>query len=600
MKRYARNLSHNVTATVNMGLCYPSDVVEVFPGDTFRISAKNLTRFLPQVSPTMADVFVGLDTYSVSLRQLCDKIGINWDDYLTGGDDGTLNIPAPTITIPETGYDPGGLADWLGYPTNFTDPDTGQKVIIAAGQKLNAWPVLAYMLIIQENYRDPNFVKKFDFTKYQEFLDGTYEFEDVAGNKLGYSLGKAGVFPKAWSRDYFGRALSNTQRGPVASLPISGSATMQPGTAPLITLPMSCTYNGDTKYYWLRDGDVDAANKNSWTVTTSPDAVSGYHYVGQVNKGAVYGSGMTKLGYTGQVLVSELRIAVTENSAVVGSYWGDQAHPIDTLTSDCSFKQSQQVADLSGVSTNLESATAANILAFRLAARMQRFGEILQDCGARAVEYTLRMFGVRIPDGRVQRPIFHGSWRLPVVFSEVMQTSQTSDTSPQGNLAGHGITGGVNRPLHIKVIEHGFIITIMHVMPRSQFQNITPKYLLRFNRWDIPNPTFQNIGDQALLRREIFPNSANPDDPFGYIPRFSELSSIPSVLRGHMKDTFLHWTMARMYKSEPVLSAKWRYEQPTDRSFAVKDEDQIQLSIGFEIRARRVFQTNPQPGIKYV
>ena len=255
---------------------------------------------------------------------------------------------------------------------------------------------------------------------------------------------------------------------------------------------------------------------------------------------------------------------------------------------------------MSAVNADLANATAANMIAFRLAARMQRFGEVLQQAGARAVEFTLAMFGVRIPDGRVQRPIFHGSFRLPVIFSEVLQTSQTSDTSPQGNLAGHGITGGKNSPIHIKVLEHGYIISIMHIMPRSQFQNITPRYLLRKNRWDIPNPIFQHVGEQGLKRVEIYPNTENPDENFGYVPRYSELSHVPSTLHGHMKDTFLHWTMARVYDTEPVLSAAWRYEKPTDRSFAVRDEDQMQICIGYEIKARRVFARNPQPGIHIV
>lgn len=167
-------------------------------------------------------------------------------------------------------------------------------------------------------------------------------------------------------------------------------------------------------------------------------------------------------------------------------------------------------------------------------------------------------------------------------------------------LGGHGITGGVNRPIHIKVIEHGFVMSIMHVMPRSQFQNIVPKYLLRKTRWDMPNPLFQGIGEQPLKRVEIYPESEHPDETFGYIPQFAELMSIPSTLHGHMKDTFLHWTMARVYTSEPVLSAAWRYEQPSDRSFAVQNEDQMQVCIGYEIKSRRPFKNNPRPGIHII
>lgn len=601
MKRHAHNLSHTVTSTNNMGLCYPHDIIEVFPGDSFKIEAKNLTRFLAQVAPTMHDVFVGVDTYQVPWRQLFDKLGLSWDDFLTGGEDGTTSVNLPTITIPEEGFEPGGLADWLGYPTNFVNPETGEKVIVGAGLELNALPIVAYMHVINENYRDQNFIKKLDLTKYQEFLDGTYEFQDASGNPLGYEFLRNGLFPKAWSRDYYGRALPNTQRGPVATLPLGESAGLEPSLVPVISTAKKASSTTTVTFvgtpYTTNIGLVDFG-------TWSFDFVEGVIYeqyilLNNVVQATVNGESTSR--YAVRVNLSG-STPVVQISADGGTNWLQYDSSVGNYSWSNSpvTYTSTSAADLSGANANLANATAANMIAFRLAARMQRFGEVLQQAGARAVEYTLAMFGVRIPDGRVQRPIFHGSFRLPVIFSEVLQTSQSSDTSPQGNLAGHGITGGKNAPIHIKVIEHGYIISIMHIMPRSQFQNITPRYLLRKNRWDVPNPIFQHVGEQGLKRVEIYPNTSAPDENFGYVPRYSELSHIPSTLHGHMKDTFLHWTMARVYTSEPVLSAAWRYEKPTDRSFAVRDEDQMQICIGYEIKARRVFKRNPQPGIHIV
>ena len=539
LKRYAHNLSHTETSTIVMGKNYPCNVMEAFPGESFKITAKNLTRFMPQIAPTMADVTIGIDTYVIPWRQLFDKLGLDWDAYLTGGEDGADTSVLPTITIPNTGIEPGGLLDFLGYPTNYTDPSTNQKVIVGAGLVLNALPIVAYMHIINENYRDQNFVKKLDLTQYAAFAFGTYPYTDPTGTVSISNFATDGLFPKAWNRDYFGRALGNTQRGPVARLPLGT-------TAPVIT--------GSVEH------GLNVANQQSLKWVKSTD---GTHNNAQFLPTVLANNGVTGL----------------QNNS--GNTTG--VYPVP----------SNLYADLS-------NASAASIITFRLAARMQRFGEILQTSGARAVEFTMAMFGVRIPDARVQRPIFCGSFRLPVIFSEVLQTSATSQTSPQGNLAGHGITGGVNQPLHIKVIEHSYIMSIMHVMPRSQFQNTVPKYLLRSTRWDIPNPIFQHVGEQAVLRKEIYPNSSNPNEAFGYVPRYSELSSIPSSLHGHMKDTFLHWTMARVYSSEPVLSAAWRYEAPSNRSFAVPNADQMAVQIGFDIRARRVFAKNPTPGIHIV
>lgn len=525
LKRYAHNLSHTETSTIVMGKNYPCNLMEAFPGESFKITAKNLTRFMPQIAPTMADVTIGIDTYVIPWRQLFDKLGLDWDAYLTGGEDGADTSVLPTITIPNTGIEPGGLLDFLGYPTNYIDPSTNQKVIVGAGLVLNALPIVAYMHIINENYRDQNFVKKLDLTQYAAFAFGTYSYTDPTGTVPISNFATDGLFPKAWNRDYFGRALGNTQRGPVARLPLGT-------TAPVVT--------NNNAFKWTDGG-------------SNP----------------------------------EFTLKDTASNGIA---------PMTSAANDVALKFGTE----SGLKVDLTNATAASIITFRMAARMQRFGEILQTSGARAVEFTMAMFGVRIPDARVQRPIFCGSFRLPVIFSEVLQTSATSQTSPQGNLAGHGITGGVNQPLHIKVIEHSYIMSIMHVMPRSQFHNTVPKYLLRSTRWDIPNPIFQHVGEQAVLREEIYPNSSNPTEAFGYVPRYSELSSIPSTLHGHMKDTFLHWTMARVYSSEPVLSAAWRYEAPSNRSFAVPNADQMAVQIGFDIRARRVFAKNPTPGIHIV
>lgn len=544
LKRFPQNLSHTVSGTMVMGLNYPCDTFEVFPGESFSISAANLTRFMPQISPTMADVTIGVDVYQTPWRQLFDKLGLDWDAYLTGGENGTDTQVLPTITIPSTGYDSGGLADWLNYPTNYVDPQTGTKVVVGAGLVLNALPVICYMHIMNENSRDQNFIAKLDLTKYQDFLDGNYAFVDPAGNAISYPMLVQGLFRKAWSRDYYGRSMPNTQRGSVVSVPLSGIP------APVVTGAVEHTTTGLPQ---MKMRDTSGARPSS----TSALAVA--------SDGGLRSAG----------------------GATAGGWYGSPTN---------------LYADMTGV-------PAFDLITFRLAARMQHFGEILQTAGARAVEFTYRMFGVRIPDARIQRPIFHGSFRIPVIFSEVLQTSSSDTTSPQGNLAGHGIAGGTNKAIHIKCIEHGYVMCIAHVMPKAQYQNVIPKYLLRSTRWDIPNPVFSHIGDQATLRKEIYPNSANPDQVFGYVPRYSELSFLPSTIHGQLKGPMLHWTMARVFGTEPVLGAEFRYASPSNRSFAVQyldpptntvPADQMQVQIGFNIRARRMFPRNAQPGINIV
>ena len=56
------------------------------------------------------------------------------------------------------------------------------------------------------------------------------------------------------------------------------------------------------------------------------------------------------------------------------------------------------------------------------------------------IEQILSHFGVKSSDSRLQRPEYLGGSKLPVVISEVLQTSNSTTTpavSPQGNMAGH-------------------------------------------------------------------------------------------------------------------------------------------------------------------
>lgn len=622
MKRYATKLDRSITGTMDMGLNYPVPPLEVFPGESFRLQFENLTRFLPQVFPTMHNVNVNVETYEVPYRQLFEKIGLNWDDFLTGGEDGNVDIGIPQVTTPVGGYAPGSLADWLGIPTNFNDPATG-NLIIQPSIQVSALPVIAYMHVINENYRDQNFIKKLDLTKYQEFLDGTYQFEDASGNDIGslFRNGHPGLFPRAWQRDYFGRAMPNTQRGPISTINIGGNAPLVPGSAPVVTnaggflnpsvtAEASVVHTGaggsNIAFHWsaVNGTYIKPADINNVTVAGASFEIQNPVFTGDWTgfmPGARLFCNITTAGVIGYFVTTAagtggFRIDNIAGSTTVYTWTPSSSNLTFGLTTAVT-----SVAQLSGINADLAEATAINLLQFRLAAKMQQFGEMLQQAGARAVEYTLKFFGVRIPDARVQRPIYHGAYRVPVMFSEVLQTSQTATDNPLGRLGGHGITGGRNQPMLIKCIEHGFIIHIISIMPRSQFHNILPKMYLRKTRFDIPNPIFSNIGEQAIDQIEIYPRTSNPTARFGYVPRYNELSYMPSTVHGHMKDTFSYAHMARIYTTqEPVLSAAFRYELPPNRSFAVQDEDQVQIAIGIYCQGHRMFSKSPMAGIHIV
>ena len=104
--------------------------------------------------------------------------------------------------------------------------------------------------------------------------------------------------------------------------------------------------------------------------------------------------------------------------------------------------------------------------------------------GARYTESLRAHFGVSPRDDRLQRPEYIGGSKTPVIVSEVLQTSSTDATSPQGNMAGHGISVASTFCGKYRATEHGIIMGIMSIMPRTMYQQGFDRSWLRRSRYD--------------------------------------------------------------------------------------------------------------------
>ena len=89
---------------------------------------------------------------------------------------------------------------------------------------------------------------------------------------------------------------------------------------------------------------------------------------------------------------------------------------------------------------DLSTASTFNVSDLRLAFQIQKWMERNARSGARYTESLQAHFGVSPRDERLQRPEYIGGSKSPVIVSEVLQTSSSDATSPQGNMAGHGVS----------------------------------------------------------------------------------------------------------------------------------------------------------------
>jgi len=234
----------------------------------------------------------------------------------------------------------------------------------------------------------------------------------------------------------------------------------------------------------------------------------------------------------------------------------------------------------------------------RRAMRLQEWLEKNARGGTRYVENILMHFGVRSSDARLQRPEYITGIKSPVVISEVLNTSGSFEpgdpdvpaSNPQGYMAGHGI--GVTSGKYGKYFceEHGYIIGIMSVMPKTAYQQGIPRTFLKKDNLDYYWPSFANIGEQEVQKQELYAYTNNAEDTFGYVPRYAEYKYQPSRVAGEFTSSLDYWHLGRIFANEPSLNQEFIECDPaaTKRIFAVEEgADSLYCHVYNKIKAVR-------------
>jgi len=193
MKRHKHGLSSTFLASMDLGEIIPLNVVEVLPGDTFQKATSALLRCSPLLAPVMHKVNVDIYDFFVPNRLVWD----DWEDFITGGEDGTDSSVYPTITTPaSTGFAVGSLADYLGVPPGV------------ASREVSALPFRGYALIFNEWFRDQDLVTPL-------VIDTTSGPDTTTSVALQNA---------AWPKDYFTSARPWEAKGPEITIPLGTSA----------------------------------------------------------------------------------------------------------------------------------------------------------------------------------------------------------------------------------------------------------------------------------------------------------------------------------------------------------------------------------------
>lgn len=216
---------------------------------------------------------------------------------------------------------------------------------------------------------------------------------------------------------------------------------------------------------------------------------------------------------------------------------------------------------------------AGTINELRRANALQRWLERMNVSGSRYVEQIWGIFGVRSKDERLNRPEYIYGTKNAVQVSDVVNTTGEIDGLPQGNLAGYGLSSSQSGKGSYFCTEHGVIMGIMSVMPKTAYQQGIARKFQRFDRFDYYWPQFANIGEQGIRMAEIYRDAEDPDAIFGYVPRYSEYKYEPNRVAGAFRSSLNYWHMGRIFETEPALNSNFIISDPTKRIFAVEDSE---------------------------
>ena len=150
----------------------------------------------------------------------------------------------------------------------------------------------------------------------------------------------------------------------------------------------------------------------------------------------------------------------------------------------------------------------------------------------------------------------------------MLQTAEGS-LAPVSQQYGHGISVGGSRGFTRMFTEHGHLMCIMSVMPRTAYYQGVHRMWTRDKRTEYYFPQFAHLGEQAVLNKEIFYDSVSTggDDTWGYQSRFAEMKSMPDRVCGDFKDSLKYWQAGREFTVRPALNGSFVEADPTHRYF---------------------------------
>lgn len=550
----------DIKTTLNAGQLVPIFVDEVLPGDTYDVDLNGIVRMATPIYPVMDNLYLDVYAFFVPNRIVWD----HWKEFMGEASDQPWT-PSATETIPQLkitntqdeGYpEAHSLLDYFGVPTKIENDFS-----------INALPIRGYVKIWNEWFRDQNSdnpaTVMYDDAQvsYPNAGDTTEYGKNVIADtntRLKYANTGRYTLPVNKFHDRFTSALPAPQRGDQVQLPLLNAANNA------LKMPVNAyAVHYDSSSGNLILGAERAAGTGQQLVDRSYNST----------KKVMDGTNELKA-----LIMGTAQSIPTTDSTNFNAYMVD-ASP-------------------------LASGAAATINALREAFQVQKFLETSARSGSRYRELVRGFFNVTLSDKTVQIPEYLGGDRFMINVQQVVQTSSTDESSPQGNAAAISVTPFRKHICTKSFEEHGFFFILGCIRHDRTYQQGLEPMWSRKERLDYYFPVFAHLGEQAILNKEIFLQGVPEDDQaFGYQEAWSDYRMKPNIVTGAMRSNYTGtldaWHYADNYDGLPTLSSEWLKEGDTEvqRTLAVQDEPQFIADFLVNNKTTRVMPLYSVPGL---